>query len=188
MGEDKSLLDYHGMSQIEYCYGLLKQICRSVYISNRTEQSILAEHSKTVQIHDEYSGIGPAGGILTAMEKFPEAAWFVLACDLPFITLNTLKSIYDNRDPLKNATVYKCQSKPGPEPLCGIYEPSVRSMIKKSISKKTVCPRLILSRADVKLIDPEGKNDLLNINDKEEYHKARRTLREIESNNGKAKS
>src|SRR3989338_11195 len=126
MKRDKSLLQYHGKSQVEYCFELLSGHCQEVYLSNREEQSSLKEHRKLPQIHDKFIDIGPLGGILSAMLHKPDTAWLVLACDLPFIDHSLLAHLVAGRARDKYATAYTSAYHPEePEPLCAIYEPKL---------------------------------------------------------------
>lgn len=171
METDKSLLDYHGKSQVEHCYDLLSNLCGSVFISNREDQSQLHGHKNFPQIHDIFHNIGPLGGILSAMSAHPNVAWLVLACDLPLVNKKTIELLIRQRDLLKIATAYKSTTDPQlPEPLCAIYEPKAQSQFKKFLDRGIHCPRKVLINSDVHLIVQDQKSALNNVNNRQEYH------------------
>ena len=85
MGRDKATLAYHGRSQLETAWALLAPRVSDRFVSVRPDQvgdPVRAQHP---QIVDGPEGLGPAAGILAAQRAHPQAAWLVLACDLPFL-------------------------------------------------------------------------------------------------------
>ena len=171
MGKDKSLLNYHGKMQVEVCYDLLKNFCEKIFISNREDQAELPGHKGLPQIHDHqnYSGIGPLAGILSAMEEYPKTAWLVLACDLPYVSAATIQHLIQNRNPKQLATAYKSAQNQLPEPLCAIYEPEFYQAILKFLKQGIDCPRKIMINSDVKLLEQTDAAALDNINNPEEF-------------------
>jgi molybdopterin-guanine dinucleotide biosynthesis protein A len=179
MKTDKSILHYHGKTQVEHAFELLQKYCDKVFVSNRKEQAELQGHNRAPQIHDhaEFSDIGPVGGILSAMASYPKVSWLVLACDLPFVTPETLENLIKERDPAKVATAYKSTYDQLPEPLCAIWEAQSYPWILKFIKQGVQCPRKILINSDAKIIEPHQKNSLDNINDPEEYKQALKVIK-----------
>jgi molybdopterin-guanine dinucleotide biosynthesis protein A len=177
MKKDKSLLNYYGKSQTLHCYDLLSYFCSNVYISKRDDQHLPNNHKNLPQIHDTFLNIGPLGGILSAMILYPNAAWFVLACDLPFVNLKTIEKVITFRDHSKMATAYKSAKEPYlPEPLCAIYESKACPQLLNFYKRGVKCPRNILINSDVRLIELDDKNSLNNINDEKEYLDAINTI------------
>ena len=178
MKKDKSLLEYHGKKQAFYCFDLLGQFCDQVFISNRKEQSRLAAYRNLPQIHDVFVDIGPLGGILSAMIRHPEAAWLVLACDLPFVNGSTIKTLIKKRNFSKMATAYRSTYEPNlPEPLCAIYEPKALFQLLQFLAQGIQCPRAILCRCDTQLITQTHSASLDNVNNPQEYRKALHLIR-----------
>ena len=172
MKMDKSLLYYHGKSQVAYCFELLSKYCQEVYLSNREDQVSLEEHTKFPQIHDKFDRIGPLGGILTAMMHKPQSAWLVLACDLPFIDHLTIKNLLAWRGIEKHATAYTSAHHPGePEPLCAIYEPKSMPRLQEYMRQGICCPKEILMKLDIAKLDHPRTNALDNVNSEEDFKK-----------------
>jgi molybdopterin-guanine dinucleotide biosynthesis protein A len=178
MGRDKGTLDYHGKSQIAHCHELLSPFCERVFISSRTEQQMEYAQTGFDYIPDAFVGIGPMGGILSALRSDPTAAWLVLACDLPFVTDTTLETLVRNRNPFKLATAYLSANDGLPEPLCAIYEPKSVHRLMAFLARGYQCPRKVLINSDTKLIEAPENGELDNVNRPEEYEAARNALRQ----------
>ena len=122
MQRDKAKIEYRRVPQVRYAYELLAAACDRAFVSIRADQSDDPVFAGLEQIHDRFTGIGPMGGMLSAMHEHPEAAWLVLGCDLPFVDTATLEHLLANRDPLLQATCYESAHDGLPEPLCTVYE------------------------------------------------------------------
>lgn len=172
MGTDKGLIKYHGVPQREYLYDLLSQVCEKTFISLREEQKAeLPAAMKTIVDLNEFRG--PYNGLLSANKKYPDAAWLVLACDLPLMDLDALKELISRRDSTKQATAFALKEHPLPEPLCAIWEPhALRQSITYLESGYGTCPRKYLINHDTKLVFPTYESVLLNANSEEEYKEA----------------
>ncbi len=171
MGRDKGAIDYHGKSQREYCYELLSMVCDAVFISCRKEQSENIEPQLN-KLLDRVENLGPTGGILTAFEYEPAAAWLVVACDLPYLNEQALRVLLDARDAEKVATAYKNpDDNDFPEPLIAIWEPKSRVLLEAAVAQGKNCPRKVLINADCKLIAPPTPDVIANINTPDEYQR-----------------
>lgn len=166
MKQDKAKLEYHGKPQFQHTYDLLSTCCEKVFISSRAEQK---EDFPLPQIHDTFLDLGPMGGILSALKAYPKTAFLVLACDLPYITQETLKKLLTNRNTFKIATSYQSPSDSFPEPLCAIYEPKSKTRLLQFLALDYSCPRKVLINSDTKLIHPDHVHEMNNINHPEEY-------------------
>ncbi|MFS4448904.1 molybdenum cofactor guanylyltransferase [Maribacter sp. 2307UL18-2] len=172
MGMDKGLIEYHGVPQREHLYQLLTQVCEETFMSIRTEQEaeIPSEYQTIVDL-DEYRG--PYNGLLSAHKKHPEAAWLVLACDLPLMDVEALRELISERDHNKQATAFALRENPLPEPLCAIWEPhAFQDSLVYLESGVGTCPRKFLINHDTKLVFPKNANVLLNANSEAEYKEA----------------
>jgi molybdopterin-guanine dinucleotide biosynthesis protein A len=172
MGRDKATLQYHGRSQLEWAFELLDSVCEKTFVSVRPDQSNEITRVKLPQIVDLQPGIGPIAGISAALEAHPDKAWLVLACDLPFLSLDTLDNLIAHRDSAKIATAYRSSHDGLPEPLCAIWEPTARETVNKWIAMGKQCPRKILISSDTALLDPIDSHALDNINTPDEFNSA----------------
>ena len=171
MKTEKSALCYHGVPQVQRCFELLAPFCAKAFVSIRAEQQNLAELKRYPQIRDQFEGRGPIVGILSAIKTYLKVAWFVLACDLPWIEKKTIATLVERRNILKIATAF-CGSDGLPEPLCAIYEPSSRETLTRIFQSGRRSPRQALIESDVELIAPANPRWLQNVNDPEERERA----------------
>lgn len=174
MGRDKAALDYHGRPQLRWAYELLGVACQQVFVSVRADQRHEPTRSSLPQIVDAHSGIGsiavgPIAGISAALDSNPDAAWLVLACDLPFLSTDTLKHLVMHRDSARIATAYRSSHDGLPEPLCAIWEPQAREPVARWIALGKQCPRKLLINSDVALLDQPHPRALDNINTPDEF-------------------
>lgn len=170
MGRDKALLSYgDGRPQAAVAYELLREFCARVYVSARAGREALGGLPHLI---DRYDEIGPIAGILTALDEHPGVAWLVVACDLPFLTRETLRLLIAARDPGRIATAFRSAHDGLPEPLCAIYEPVARERLKEFVAQGIHCPRKALINSPAHLIELADRRALDNVNRPEEYRRA----------------
>jgi molybdopterin-guanine dinucleotide biosynthesis protein A len=169
MGTDKGKLKYHGKPQREYLYDEMKSLCTRVFLSIRPEQQgDIPEGLDCIVDENHYKG--PFNGLLSAHHAFPEAAWLVVACDLPLVDRNVLKYLVDRRNPKSVATAFATHKTKLPEPLAALWEPHGLARAESYMqTAKSSCPRKFLINEDTFLIFPEDDLWLANANEPEEY-------------------
>jgi len=152
------------------CFDLLKEYCQEVFVSKRADQDLTAFGArKLLFIDDVLEDAGPLGGIFSAMQKYPESAWLVVACDLPYIEKETLDHLIRHRDRSKMATAFCSVHDQRPEPLCAIYEPAIGPAVCRTVLGGHRCPRKILIDSDILLLDSSHPLWLENINTTQDY-------------------
>ena len=168
MGQDKALLARDGKSQLAHIVELLDQVVDEVFVSTRNEQRDDTERARYQQIVDQFDGVGPVAGILTAMREYPDASWLVVACDLPNIDVATLRHLLDNGNSEHPFTAYRSSYDDLPEPLCAIYRPAAANIVAGFVDDGVNCPRKILIRSDTQLLEQPNPRSLDNINTPED--------------------
>ncbi len=129
MQRDKLALEYGGQPQLARAMALLEPLVERSFISVRADQRNDPQRSAFPCITDVLPDIGPIGGIHAALCAHPEAAWLVLAGDLPFLDTATLQQLIAARAPQRLATAFRSSHDGKPEPLCAIFEPASLSSI-----------------------------------------------------------
>jgi molybdopterin-guanine dinucleotide biosynthesis protein A len=168
MQQDKSQLVYHdGIPQHEYMAGLLEDICDKVYVSVRDNEQAKTYNRKAIT--DKFIGLGPYGGILSALQYNPNAAWLVVAVDLPYLDSTTLKQLKSKRNIHKIATCFIDPKNEFPEPLITIWEPRAYPVLLSYLAKGYSCPRKALINSEVEIILDRDVKSLTNVNTPEEY-------------------
>jgi molybdopterin-guanine dinucleotide biosynthesis protein A len=176
MGSDKALLDWQGETQLDRAMRLLAARRIPAFVSVRPDQLDEPGRARHPRIVDGLEDAGPSAGILAAMEREPDAAWLVLACDLPFLDELTLRTLIAGRDPSKAATAFRSAHDALPEPLCAIYEPAARAPLQAEVGVGKTCPRAFLRRSEVALLHLPRPEALDNVNTPEERRAASATV------------
>ncbi|WP_197493356.1 molybdenum cofactor guanylyltransferase [Woeseia oceani] len=164
MGSDKALLLHDGRSQLAYTMALLGQFTSAAYVSTSKALRDETERASFPQIVDRYDDLGPVAGILSAMDTDPQAAWLVVAVDLPNIDDRTLGFLVESRNAAQPFSAFRSSHNELPEPLCAVYEPSARAIIDDFVAQGIVCPRKIMIRSDTCLLNQPNANALDNMN------------------------
>jgi molybdopterin-guanine dinucleotide biosynthesis protein A len=179
MQRDKAALQYQGQSQLDRSFDLARRYVEQVYVSVRASQAAEPTRARRPMIVDSFSGEGPIIGIRSALAAHPQAAWLVLACDLPFLSDGAVEYLLRARDPAKFATAFASSYDGLPEPLCAIWEPAAAAALGVYQDNGGICPRKFLSRHASKLLEPFDAHALDNINTPEEYAQATAELASV---------
>ncbi|HWZ13841.1 MAG TPA: NTP transferase domain-containing protein [Mucilaginibacter sp.] len=175
MGFDKGTVNWHGKEQRYHVADMLKPLCKEVFISCRPDQQQEMETGYNT-LPDTFTGLGPFGAILSAFREKPDAAWLVVACDLPLIDSYTLQHLIHSRNSSMIATAYKNVFDGFPEPLITIWEPKSYPVVLSFLSQGYSCPRKVLINSDITLLEAPDPDTLTNVNTPEELERIKRTL------------
>lgn len=179
MGTAKEELRWYGKQQQYAMADLLAKFCSAVSISCRPDQLEKISKSYTA-LPDAFPGMGPAGGILSAFQSRKEAAWLVVACDLPLLDEKALDFLVRCRNPEKTATVYESPVDQGPEPLAAIWEPESFPLLLDFLKTGSRSPRKFLMSNDVLLLKPENPEVLRNVNTPEQAAEIQQILKDTQ--------
>ena len=173
MGTDKGLMDYHGMPQREYLLRLLKSVTTEAYISCRPGQ---IEDALLPVIEDHYEDMGPFGGILSAFQFDPKAAWLVVACDFPLLDHSGIQQLIRDRNTASIATSFLDTHTLMPEPWITILEPGIYPLLQEYHGRGKSSLRGILVDYNSTVIRAENPDILLNANTPEEAEKLKQMI------------
>jgi molybdopterin-guanine dinucleotide biosynthesis protein A len=176
MRADKAALVYHGKPQAEHCLDLLTAHCAQRFLSCRRDQADQPGFAGLPQIHDTFLDMGPLGGILSALRAHRQAAFLVVACDLPFLDAASLAALVAARDPARIATAFAGPQDGLPEPLCAIYEPGCYPRALELLGQGIQCPRKVILRSDSRIVPAPDLRSLINANDPDAYRDALNSL------------
>ncbi|GAB4240088.1 MAG: hypothetical protein Tsb0034_16360 [Ekhidna sp.] len=178
MEMDKSTLEYHGKSQLDHLYDLLQARLPQVFVSVRKGQSVQHENQK---IEDSLEVSGPINGIVSAMRKYPDKSWLVLAIDLPFLNKHTIDQLIENRNPSALGTSMATQKSKLPEPLIAIWESQALRVLEKfHYDYGMLSPRKFMIDHKFHLIHPNDDRELYNANHPDEYRFAKSIIRKMQ--------
>lgn len=176
MRRNKAAIAYHGKPQAIYMAELLERNDIEAHISIADEEQVNFGSFPIIQ--DRFLGLGPLGAICSAFLHDPSAAWFVLACDLPFIDSMAIDALKKERAIGKLATSYSATEEAFPEPLISIYEPFIYQRLLQFLSLGYACPRKVLINSDVKKVVPKNLDWLRNVNTPEDFDLAVKEIKE----------
>lgn len=171
MGMDKALINYHGVPQYQYLNDLLHQFTSEVFLSCRPEQLF---DTNIPRIEDQYENLGPIAGVLSAFKTDAACAWWVIACDLPYVDESSISFLLANRDPSREATFYIDPETLFPEPLLTIFEPMIYPDLLRAHQAGQSSLNRILLNCKGKRVKPQDARILRSINTKEEAEGFRR--------------
>jgi molybdenum cofactor guanylyltransferase len=175
MQTDKGSIEYFGKSQRQHVYDMLNRYCTETYISY-ADAATVNQHEVLPVVLDTFTGLGPFGGILSAFQSNPNAAWLTVACDLPYLSHQTLQRLIDARNTSKLATCFLNTSSQFPEPLITIWEPRAYTVMLQFLSQGYSCPRKVLINTDVELIQAPDEQEFENVNTPQQREEALRQL------------
>lgn len=168
MGHDKSLIEYHNVSQREYLFNMLKNFCAAVFTSCKITHTVPIRFNP---LPDHYKFDSPMNGILTAFSHDAIAAWLTVPIDMPLIDVEIISYLVSKRDPSKVATCFYDSDGKNPEPLVAIWEPRAYPLMLNFFQSGKISPRDFLKLEDVNIIQIPDRNALVNINSPEELDK-----------------
>ncbi len=176
MHEDKAALVFTRRPQLAEAFALLAARVDATFVSVRPDQHDEPLRARFPQIVDGPGVAGPLAGITAAQRRDPQAAWLVLACDLPLLDGATLDELIAQRDPACLATAYRSTHDGLPEPLCAIWEPASAAALQRWVEDGHACPRRFLLQRDAHLIEPARPGALDNANTPDDARQARAAL------------
>lgn len=173
MGEDKGAIRYQGESQRAAVAGLLAPWCERVFVSCRPEQVADLEPGLTA-LADPMPDLGPIAGVVAAFAARPDAAWLVVACDLPLLDAGAIAALVRHRAPDTDAVAF-VGDRGRPEPMAAVWEPTLAPMVASAVAVGRLSPRDVLRAARCRLLRaPAGA--LVDADTPEAREAARRTL------------
>lgn len=172
MKTDKALLNYTGKPQWEIVTELLKPFCKEVVISINKKQHDLWAENENVQFiadNEKFQNHGPMSGIMSVLEKYPNQGLMIVGTDFPFLKMEHLSELNNERSSDYNAV---CFEKEGfLQPLASILEKEAISELKKFFEEGNDSLRKFLGEIKTKKIRIKAENFLDNINTEEDYLK-----------------
>jgi len=177
MGTDKGLQEFCGKPLISYAIQVLSELCSTIVISTSSGEYQSFGY-KTVA--DEFPGIGPMGGIYSALRQSKTEKNLVLSCDLPFVSVGLLSFIIENSGGFDVSVPW--EGKRHYEPLCAFYRLSAQDKMAEFIRKgnyklpdffeETRINKLIID----KNLNFYHENLFMNINSKHDLNTAKKLM------------
>ena len=163
MGSDKSQLTYHSQTQELHTANLCHRLGLETYISKgyKSDKDFIGSFPI---IKDQFKNLGPLAAILSAFSFDSKSAWLILACDLPFLNEDVIKTLLEKRQPEKLATCIQLEKNDFPEPLVAIYEPEMYPISLAFYSNGGSSPRQLLKENNIHSLSLKDELPLTNVN------------------------
>jgi molybdopterin-guanine dinucleotide biosynthesis protein A len=171
MGKDKATLNLHGLPQVQYLAALLSELKIETLVSCQSSREEEFSVMGLAVLPDTFIGLGPVGGILSAFRHDPEAAWLVLACDLPNLDAGVIRHLLENRSPRFLASALQASSSDFPEPLACIWEPAAYPVLLMRLARGLSCPSKALKELPCHRIPVPDDAWVANMNTPEDMDK-----------------
>lgn len=176
MGRDKAMLLISGESLLDRTLRLLLPLATTVTVVGSPERYA---RSDARVLPDDRPGLGPLGGIATALRASSSPWNLIVACDLPYLTAPFLDFLI-RRAFESQADALLPETARGPEPLCAMYTrrclPSIEAAIERNDLKVTnglaSCKLKTLPESQWKQFDSHGRL-FKNMNSPADYQEAR---------------
>ena len=175
MGSSKPLLELDGLPLWQRSAQLLAPFCSQVFISCRADQQQLFLPDYPVII-DQWPETGPMGALRSAWVAQPKQAWFVLACDLPLLGMDSLKRLLAERQPKTMATAFQNPEDQLPEPLAALWEAEGLKYLDAAAQQGRRSPRKVLMSHPHHLVSPDRPEELLNANTPAQWEEIQRLV------------
>lgn len=141
MGTDKSQLYFHGEKLIDKMLRISREFSDDVFIAGRPCRTI----TPTTFYEDIETEKGPLSGILTAITHSKHDFVLVLACDMPFISENTLQWLSKEQKLLDNETIAFASVNGNDHYLAGFYHRSLLEDINTALNSDNLRVRQLLN-------------------------------------------
>lgn len=186
-GSDKTRAELGGETLVERAVSRLRSVCSEVILvsSRRQEWGDL----DVEQVPDAVPGHGPLAGITAAVRHASGRPTFVLACDLPFVSVSLMRFL------IELAATESAEAEVGSknlawmprigartQPLCGLYEPAALPRFEEALEHGRLGVRDLLQTMPVRIVDLEAEvliahaHSLLNINHPRDLRSAEELL------------
>lgn len=188
MGHDKAGITLHGAGApnlLARTCDLLSSLGMEVWISGRRPVLQTNEtQTNYFYFEDKVPGLGPLGGIATALELAAGRPCLVLSCDMPFMDRETLERLIEQRQkrrPGTLLTIYVQADTGYQENLAAIYEPGSLPLLQHCIENKLLkLSRIIPIEQQERLnYNTEDSLPFFNVNYPADLEAARRIIRSL---------
>jgi molybdenum cofactor guanylyltransferase len=180
-GLDKSSLDVDGLPILERQLAVLRQLSDDLMIVTRAGAPLDGESPYARVglriVSDVISDGGPLGGIHAALVHAHAPVTLVVACDMPFLSLEFLRHLAAR---VEGVDVAVPRTPDGYHPLCAAYAHTARPFVERQLATGVLKVSALFSMdlrvtelgpAELAGFDPEGRM-LSNVNTPHDYRQA----------------
>lgn len=168
LGRDKALLEVEGETLLRRGFALLTDICHETFVAIGPAQQQDLTRQAFPTLVDTKDDAGPLCAIASAARHHPQAAWLVLAVDMPMIDQTDLARLRAERSQMFDVVCFDAGNQP--EPLAAIWEPAATALASLRFDEGARSPiRLLRGLRTRYLKMPAGK--LASVNHPEDLNR-----------------
>ncbi len=135
---EKLQLRIGGAYQLERMVAVVRSVADEIVVSRRRDQVLPPRlgQDRIQCVIDTWGNIGPLGGVLSAMDAFPDRSWLVLAIDMPFVDDEVLRTLMKARNQHAPFTAFLNPETGRPEPFCALYESCSVDLLRQAYQER----------------------------------------------------
>ena len=168
MGRDKALLPVGECTLLERVARAVAEAAGNVTIIAPPDR--YSQFGFTV-VPDQVEGKGPLGGLHTALSRTDSDWNLIVACDMPGITADFLKTLIHAAES-SQADCIAPQTPAGFEPLCAVYHRRCRDRAAAALDRNSLKMQDFLCDLHVQPVAVSESGALKNVNTPEDLHRA----------------
>jgi molybdopterin-guanine dinucleotide biosynthesis protein A len=149
MGRDKALLELSGETLLARAVRLLSAVTTELLVVGRRDLDDAPPGVRIVP--DEQPGLGPLGGIATALRTMRTQRALVVACDMPLLQPVLLRHLLSLAS---HADVVVPRSAQGPEPLHAVYSAGCLPAVDACLRDGERAVSVLLARVRTQYVEP----------------------------------
>jgi len=173
MGVDKSLINYHGVSQREYMNMLMHPFCSPVLYS--VGSRIELEENSFSDL-EEYAGHGPISGLLSIHHYFPNRDLLLVGCDYPLIMQEDMTQLIENYKEDLDAVCYVSGATKRAEPLITLYSAAFCRTILQRFQAGEYSLKRLLDEGETKELEIDNPLRLTSADRPEDVNRVRQII------------
>ena len=153
MGEDKATMIFAGEPLLRRAVARLSPaVDETLVIGPGTLQPLVPDGRV---VPDLVSGIGPLGGLYTALRSTAAARVFLVACDMPFIQPGLVRAMLAASAAHRDAEVVTLGNGARVQPLHAVYTRACLPAVERALSSDDHSLRTLLARLSILTMDAE---------------------------------
>ena len=158
MGTDKAFVEVDGVAMVVRAATVLRAAgCHPVFAVGGNRYALAAIGIECVT--DLHPGEGPVGGVITALDACSAPAIVVVACDLPYLTVHTVRSLIAAAGAEQVTVVVTDRV----QPMCALWSRGSLDPLRQSFEGGERRLLSVLDHLETKQV-PANPLDLANVN------------------------
>jgi molybdopterin-guanine dinucleotide biosynthesis protein A len=156
MGRDKALLPFEGETFISIIVRKLSALSDDVWIVGRPDQRhplVEGDISPSQFTQDRFEDCGPLGGLHAGLVAMRHEVGFVVACDMPLISVELLRHMAGRLDMGYEAVIPKDAN--GWHPLHAVYRRSCIEAIERMIRVNDLRVQNLIKQLNVRAVEAD---------------------------------